>query len=143
MQVLQGQAGTTESLFARTSTFTTALADNGQLLEDLIENLNVAMGAVARDGTKFSELADGMERLVTGLAAEREPIGAAVDALSSGTSTLLDLLREARPPLAAPSINSTAWRPRWTPRSTASKRLCRRRRRTTANSSGSAPMAAS
>ncbi|BBZ01636.1 mammalian cell entry protein [Mycolicibacterium chitae] len=100
VQVLQGQAGTTESLFARTSTFTTALADNGQLLEDLIENLNVAMGAVARDGTKFSELADGMERLVTGLAAEREPIGAAVDALSSGTSTLLDLLREARPPLA-------------------------------------------
>ncbi|CAJ1586970.1 MCE family protein [[Mycobacterium] wendilense] len=101
VQVLQGQAGTAESLFARTSSFTTALADNGQLLEDLIDNLNAAMGTMARDGAEFSALVDGMERLVTGLAAEREPIGAAIEALSSGTSSLLDLLGEARPPLAA------------------------------------------
>lgn len=101
VQVLQGQAGTVESLFSRTSSFTTALADNGHVLEDLIDNLNVAMGTMARDGAKFAELADGMERLVTGLAAEREPIGAAIDALSTGTASLLDLLGEARPPLAA------------------------------------------
>ena len=100
VQVLQGQAGTMESLFSRTSSFTSALADNGHILEDLIDNLNVAMGTMARDGAEFSELVDGMERLATGLAAEREPIGAAIDALSSGTSSLLDLLSEARPPLA-------------------------------------------
>lgn len=101
VQVLQGQEGTVESLFARTSRFTTALADNGHILEQLIDNLNVAMTTVASDGAQFSDLVDEIEQLISGLAAEREPIGAAIDALSSGTSSLVDLLSEARPPLAA------------------------------------------
>ena len=40
IQILQGQSGNVESLLAQTSSFTTALADNGQTVQQLIDNLN-------------------------------------------------------------------------------------------------------
>lgn len=39
VQILQGQGGTVESLFAKTSSFTTALAENDSVIEQLIDNL--------------------------------------------------------------------------------------------------------
>lgn len=100
IQILQGQGGDLESLFARTSSFTNALADNGQTVESLIDNLNGTLEVLSKDGEKFSGAVDGLERLVTGLAAERDPIGEAINALDNGTSSLADLLTEARPPLS-------------------------------------------
>jgi phospholipid/cholesterol/gamma-HCH transport system substrate-binding protein len=43
---------------------------------------------------------DGLERLVTGLAEDRDPIGEAITALDNGTASLADLLTEARPALS-------------------------------------------
>ena len=48
IQIMQGQGGTMESLLSRTSSFTNALADNGQVLEQLIDNLNAAMATAGR-----------------------------------------------------------------------------------------------
>ena len=39
IQVLQGQGGTLESLFSKTSSFTNSLADNNQVIEQLIDDL--------------------------------------------------------------------------------------------------------
>lgn len=100
IQVLQGQGGDLESLFARTSSFTNALADNGHTVEELIENLNTTLGVVAQDGEKFSRAVGDLERLVTGLSEDRHPIGEAITALDNGTAALTDLLTEARPPLS-------------------------------------------
>lgn len=101
IQIMQGQGGTMESLLSRTSSFTNALADNGQVLEQLIDNLNAAMATLADDGDKFKGAIDRLHRLVSELAAERDPIGAAIDSLSKGTASLVSLLGESRPPLAA------------------------------------------
>ena len=100
IQVLQGQDGNLESLFAKTSTFSNSLADNSQTVQQLIDNLNTVLATISRDGAKFSGAVDGLERLVTGLAQDRDPIGDAITALDNGTASLASLLAEARPPLA-------------------------------------------
>lgn len=100
IQILQGQEGNVESLFAKTSAFSNALADNSQTVQQLIDNLNTVLATISADGEKFSGAVDGLEKLVTGLAADRDPIGTAITALENGSASLTDLLNEARVPLA-------------------------------------------
>ncbi|WP_407685515.1 MCE family protein [Mycobacterium sp. HUMS_1102779] len=100
IQILQGSSGDMESLFAKTSSFSHALADNGQVVQQLIDNLNQGVATVAKDGDKFSGTVDRLERLITGLSADRDPIGEAITAMDNGTASLADLLTQARPPLA-------------------------------------------
>ena len=89
-----------ESLLSKTSSFTSTLADNGQVVQQLIDNLKDVLATVSKDGTQFSALLDRVERLVTELSDERDPIGEAIDALDKGTASIADLLTQARPPLA-------------------------------------------
>ena len=100
LQVFQGQGGTLESLFAKTTSFSNALADNDQTVQQLIDNLNIVVGTISKDGNKFSGAIDRLERLVSGLSDDRDTIGAAIDALDKGTASLADLLTSARPPLS-------------------------------------------
>jgi phospholipid/cholesterol/gamma-HCH transport system substrate-binding protein len=100
IQVLQGQDGNLESLFAKTSSFSNALADNSQTVQELIDNLNVVLATISKDGEKFSGTIDRLEKLITGLAQDRNPIGEAITALDGGTASLAGLLTEARAPLA-------------------------------------------
>lgn len=100
LQVFQGQGGTLESLFAKTTSFSNALADNDQTVQQLIDNLNIVVATLSRDGTKFSGAIDRLERLVSGLSDDRDTIGAAIDSLDKGTASLADLLTSARPPLS-------------------------------------------
>ncbi|OBK18738.1 MCE family protein [Mycobacterium asiaticum] len=100
LQVFQGQGGTLDSLFAKTTSFSNALADNDDTVQQLIENLNTVVATISRDGAKFSGTIDRLERLVSGLSDDRDTIGAAIEALDNGTASLADLLSSARPPLS-------------------------------------------
>jgi phospholipid/cholesterol/gamma-HCH transport system substrate-binding protein len=100
LRVFQGEGGTLDSLFSKTTSFSNTLADNDQTVQQLIDNLNTVVATVAKDGPQFSGAIDRLERLVTGLAQDRDPIGAAIDSLSKGTASLADLLSNARRPLA-------------------------------------------
>jgi phospholipid/cholesterol/gamma-HCH transport system substrate-binding protein len=100
LQVFQGQGGTLESLFSKTTSFSNALADNDQTVQQLIDNLNIVVGTVSKDGTQFSGAIDRLEKLVSGLSDDRDTIGSAIDALDKGTASLADLLASARPPLS-------------------------------------------
>ncbi|HPX37459.1 MAG TPA: MCE family protein [Mycobacterium sp.] len=100
IQIFQGQDGNLESLFAKTSAFSNAVADNSQTVQQLVDNLNTVLATVAKDGDKFSGTVDKLQQLITGLASERDPIGTAITALDSGTASLTDLLSGARAPLA-------------------------------------------
>jgi phospholipid/cholesterol/gamma-HCH transport system substrate-binding protein len=100
LQVLQGQGDTMESLLSKTSSFSNALADKSQVVQQLIDNLNVVLETLAKDGDNFSATVDRLERLLTELSANRDPIGAAIESLNEGTASLADLLTNARPPLA-------------------------------------------
>jgi phospholipid/cholesterol/gamma-HCH transport system substrate-binding protein len=100
IQVLQGQGGTLESLFTKTSSFSNSLADNSQVIEQLIDDLRATLDTLSKDGDEFSGAVDRLEQLVSGLSADRDPIGEAITALDNGTASLADLLGEARQPLA-------------------------------------------
>lgn len=100
ISILQGQEGDLESLFAKTSAFSTSLADNSRTVQEVIDNLNTVLATVAADGEKFSGTVGKLEELVTGLAADRDPIGEAITALDRGAASLTDLLTEGRPALA-------------------------------------------
>ena len=69
-------------------------------MQQLIDNLNTVLATISADGDKFSTTVDRLEKLVTGLAADRDPIGTAITALDNGSASLTDLLTEARAPLA-------------------------------------------
>jgi phospholipid/cholesterol/gamma-HCH transport system substrate-binding protein len=100
LHVFQGEGGTLDSLFSKTTSFSNTLADNDQTVQQLIDNLNTVVGTLAKDGPQFSGAIDRLERLLTGLAQDRDPIGAAIDSLSTGTASLASLLSNARQPLA-------------------------------------------
>jgi phospholipid/cholesterol/gamma-HCH transport system substrate-binding protein len=100
LEVFQGEGGTLQSLLNKSASFTNTLADNDQTIEHLIDNLNVVAATLNKDGGQFSGAIDRLQRLVTGLADDRDTFGPAIDSLSNGTVTLADLLGKARPPLS-------------------------------------------
>ncbi|GAB2659401.1 MCE family protein [Nocardia goodfellowii] len=100
LEIMQGREGTMDSLLSKTASFTTALADNGTVVQQLIDNLNTVMRTLSQDGAQFGLTIDRLEQLVTQLSQDRDPIGAAIIALENGTASVADLLTQARPPLA-------------------------------------------
>jgi phospholipid/cholesterol/gamma-HCH transport system substrate-binding protein len=59
------------------------------------------MSTLAENGDQVASTIERLHQLVGELSDEREPIGTAIDALSSGTTSLAELLAQARPPLTA------------------------------------------
>jgi len=99
VQVFQGQGDTLESLMSRTSSFSNAVADNDQVVEQLIDNLRTVVGTLGDNGKQFSTAVDRFEKVITSFAQDRDPIATSIESLSSGTASLADLLNQARPPL--------------------------------------------
>ncbi|RZT12201.1 phospholipid/cholesterol/gamma-HCH transport system substrate-binding protein [Mycobacterium sp. BK558] len=100
VQIFQGQGTTLDSLLSKTSSFSTTLADNSAVVQQLIDNLRTVVDTIGKDGDKFSDAIDRLEQLVSGLSQDRDPIGTAITALDNGTASLTELLTQARPPLA-------------------------------------------
>lgn len=100
IQILQGQGGTLDSIFSKTSSFSNSLADNNQVIEELIVDLRTVLDTLAKDGDEFSGAIDKLEQLVSGLASDRDPIATAITALDNGTASITDLLDRGRAPLA-------------------------------------------
>ncbi|CAN5257782.1 MCE family protein [soil metagenome] len=100
LQVFQGQGGPLNSLLTKTASFSSHLADNNQVIEQLIDNLNVVVATLAKDGDRFAGAIDRFDRLITELAKDRDPIGEAIESLDNGTASIASLLHSARPPLA-------------------------------------------
>ncbi|MGB3352911.1 MAG: MCE family protein [Mycobacterium sp.] len=100
VQILQGQGGTIESLFSKTSSFTNSLADNNAVIEQLIGDLQTVLRTLSEQGDEFSGAIDKLEQLVSGLSTDRDPIGTAIEALDNGTASIADLLSRGRAPLA-------------------------------------------
>ncbi len=100
IQIFQGQGPTMASLASKTASFSNAFADNSQTVQALIENLKTVLATISKDGAKFSDAIDRLEKLISGLSADRDPIGDAIQSLDNGSASLAQLLTTARPPLA-------------------------------------------
>lgn len=100
LEIVQGKEGTVNSILGRTASFSAALVDNNEIVEQLIDNLNTVMTTLADEGGQFSGMVDRLEQLITQLSNERDPIASAIDSLEAGTATVADLLNQGRAPLA-------------------------------------------
>ncbi|CNH11237.1 virulence factor Mce family protein [Mycobacterium tuberculosis] len=76
------------------------MADNRQAVEQVIDNLNTVLKTLGDKGDRFSAAIDVLQRLVSGLAADRDPIGDAIESLDTGVASFADLLATSRRPLA-------------------------------------------
>jgi phospholipid/cholesterol/gamma-HCH transport system substrate-binding protein len=99
IQVLQGEGGTVESLLAHTASLTSAIAGKDKVIGEVVDNLNSVLTTINQRGEKLSDLIVTVQQLVSGLAADREPIGDAIDALGGLADTTSGLLEQAREPL--------------------------------------------
>jgi phospholipid/cholesterol/gamma-HCH transport system substrate-binding protein len=100
VQVFQGEGGTLDSLFSKTSSFSNAMADNNRTIQQLIDNLHTVLATVVKEKGNFSGAIERLERLTTELSQDRDPIAAAIESLDKGTASITDLLTKARPPLS-------------------------------------------
>jgi phospholipid/cholesterol/gamma-HCH transport system substrate-binding protein len=101
IQVLQGEGGTMASLLARTGSLTTTLADRDAAIGQLIENLNAVLATVAERDDNLDVTVSRLQELISGLAGDREAIGAAVVGIGKLAAVTGSLVRDARPDLAA------------------------------------------
>lgn len=99
IQVLQGQGSTIDSVLAHTASLTSTMAKKDEVIGQVIDNLNVVLGEVNARGPQLSELVTSVQRLVSGLAEQRKPIGEAVTAMDELANTTGGLIRDVRKPL--------------------------------------------
>jgi phospholipid/cholesterol/gamma-HCH transport system substrate-binding protein len=96
---LQGEGSTVNSLLAHTASLTTTLADRDQLIGSVIDNLNTVLGTLDKRGARFSGLLTQLRRVISGLSADREPIGDSLVNIGALTQATSGLLTDARPAL--------------------------------------------
>ena len=99
ISVLQGEGGNINSLLAKTASLTSTLADRDEVIGRTISNLNTVLGTVDERDAALKELIDQLQRFVSGLAADRETIGASLGNINSLTAQTADLLKVTRAPL--------------------------------------------
>jgi len=101
VQVLQGEGGTVDTLFAKVGSLTGGLADRDRLIGDVIDNLNGALGPIAAHDQQLSALVGNLQQFVSGLAQDRQAIGDSLVGIDRLTNATQQLLSEGRPALAA------------------------------------------
>lgn len=99
LQVFQGQGGALVALLNSSGSFSKTLADRDALIGSVIDNLKTVLATIDDRGKEFDTTLTELQRLVSGLAADKDPIGAALPRLAGATGDLTDLLRQARPDL--------------------------------------------
>ncbi|MDN0200704.1 MlaD family protein [Streptomyces sp. S.PNR 29] len=99
IRTLQGEGGTVNSLLAHTASLTSTLADRDELIGSVISNLNTVLETLDRRSGRFSGLLKELRRVVSGLSADRKPLGESLVSIGDLTEATSGLLKDARPPL--------------------------------------------
>lgn len=99
IQVFQGESPNIAALVATVGSLTTALATKDQVIGQVIGNLNAVLRTITSRGNALADLVTSLQELVSGLAADRQPIGTAISAIASLSSATAGLLQVGRAPL--------------------------------------------
>jgi phospholipid/cholesterol/gamma-HCH transport system substrate-binding protein len=97
VRTLQGDGPTVRDLIARTASLTSGLAERDELIGSVVHNLNTAVGSVADRHGQLEELISQLRLLAGGLAKDRSSVGEAISHIDTMTRVTADLLRRARP----------------------------------------------
>lgn len=99
IQVLQGEAGTVESLLSHTASLTKKIAAKDKVIGEVITNLNDVLNTINKRTPELNNLITRLQELVSGLSSDREPIGEAIESLGNLTRVTSSFLDDAREPL--------------------------------------------
>ncbi|QNE73712.1 MCE family protein [Streptomyces finlayi] len=99
VQVLQGEGGTVDSILQHVGSLTSTVAAKDEVIGQVITNLNTVLKTVNDREAGFDDLVVTLEKLVTGFAGDREPLGEAVTAMGALTTVTADLINDGRKPL--------------------------------------------
>jgi phospholipid/cholesterol/gamma-HCH transport system substrate-binding protein len=97
ISVLQGESGAVQDLLGNLGPLTTQLADRDQVIGQLIDDFNQVLTTVNARAPQLSDLITQLQQLVSGLAADRDPIGQSFSKISDVSKSVSDLLVDARP----------------------------------------------
>ena len=100
IQVFQGESPNITVLVASVGSLTTALATRDQVIGAVIDNLNSVLHTIGTRSGELSNLVSTLQELVSGLAADRQPIGSAISAIASLSTATAGLLQVSRAPLS-------------------------------------------
>ncbi|EGD55417.1 MCE family protein [Gordonia neofelifaecis] len=95
--IFQGQGAGLNKLLASTSEFTNTIADRDQLIGSVIDNLNKTLGTLEADHKGLDQSVDRMQKLISGLADDREIYGEAITQAGQATTGLASLMSATRP----------------------------------------------
>jgi phospholipid/cholesterol/gamma-HCH transport system substrate-binding protein len=101
IQVFQGEGGTIDSLLSNTAQLTSTIADKDKVIGQVIDNLNSVLDTVNAHSSQLSDLITTTQQLVSGLAADRQPISDAIGSIGDLADTTAGLLDQGRAPLKA------------------------------------------
>ena len=99
VQVFQGEGGTIEDLLQETAQFTNALAQKDAVIGQVIDNLHAVLSTVQSHGGQLTALVSSLQQLVSGLAADRAPLGDAITGVANLSTDVAGLLQDGRAPL--------------------------------------------
>lgn len=99
IEVFQGEGATVEGLLASTARLTSTLADRDQVIGELITNLNSVLRVVNERSGQLDATLVTLQRLVSGLARDRETIGDTIEGMGRLSESVSGLLEQGRDPL--------------------------------------------
>ena len=99
IQIFQGESPNITQLVATVGSLTSTLATRDRVIGQVIGNLNSVLHTVSEHSGQLAGLVNTLQELVSGLAADRVPIGNAISAIGSLTNATAVLLQVTRAPL--------------------------------------------
>jgi phospholipid/cholesterol/gamma-HCH transport system substrate-binding protein len=96
VKTLQGEGGTVDNLLTQTASLTKTVANRDAVVGEVIDNLLSVLNTVQKRDAGLSETIVQLQRLVTGLAGDRNTIAASlgnIDSLASSTTQLISGIR--------------------------------------------------
>ena len=96
IKTLQGEGSTVADLTARSADLTNTVADRDAVIGGVVNNLLKVLDTVAQRDQGLNQLIEQLQRLVTGLASDRNTIAASlshIDDLASNSALLLQQIR--------------------------------------------------
>ncbi len=97
IKTLQGEGGNINSLLGHTASLTSTLADRDAVIGRTVDNLNQVLGAVDERDQELSTLIVELQRFVSGLAEDREAIGASLTNIANLADATSELVEQGRP----------------------------------------------
>jgi phospholipid/cholesterol/gamma-HCH transport system substrate-binding protein len=99
IQVMQGEGSSIDSLLTSTASLTNTIADRDATIGNVVNNLTTILSVVDQHNAGLDQLIVQLQRLVSGVAGDRQTIATALTNINGLTTSASQLLADVRPSL--------------------------------------------